>query len=425
MLDALARAVPTDAAGCFGDAQQLGDLAVGEAVEAQPGDLGLARLEAGDGGLDAAHEGLALHRLIEALGTREVLEGVVGDVEARPTRSVSVAFTSLVAAMIRNVTGCGMSIANFIARMKLTPATRVRHGAAGARAAGPREVMAMTTGTRHSRRIEGRAPIWFTDSGVRYATVPAWFGHVSRELCMDIIYPECEEGRRYPAIVWICGGAWRQMDRSAHLAYLADLARRGYVVASVDYRLSHEAPFPAQLIDIKAAVRWLRAHAARYRIDPERIGAMGESAGGYLTAMLAVTGQSRDYDEGEHLDQSSAVQAACPWYMPLLDRWEAASLEHELIVRLFLGRDPREDEAFAREVTPLSHLSAATPPFLLLHGDADQTVPVGDSERMHAALLAADLPSTLIVLEGAGHADHHFFQPELWAEIQAFFDARL
>lgn len=121
--------------------------------------------------------------------------------------------------------------------------------------------------------------------------------------------------RKYPCVVWICGGAWIQMDRSAHLAYLSVLAQQGFVVASVEYRTSNEAKFPAPLQDVKAGIRYLRAHADRFNIDPDRIGVMGESAGGYLTCMAALA-TDPVYDVGENLEYSSAVQAACPWYPP-------------------------------------------------------------------------------------------------------------
>ncbi|MDR0303115.1 MAG: alpha/beta hydrolase, partial [Treponema sp.] len=116
--------------------------------------------------------------------------------------------------------------------------------------------------------IEVKEPIFYLDEDVTYAQADAWYGHVTRDLRMDSIYPQTDE-RQYPCIVWICGGGWTQVDKGAHLPYLTELARRGFVVASVDYRLGHEAPFPGALIDIKAAVRCLRARAKRYSIDTE------------------------------------------------------------------------------------------------------------------------------------------------------------
>ena len=136
-------------------------------------------------------------------------------------------------------------------------------------------------------KIQVEAPQYSVVTGTTFAQVDAWFGHTRKDLKMDIIYPEDQE-RLYPCIVWICGGAWVTMDRSAHLAYLAGLARSGFVVASVEYRTSNEAVFPAQLVDIKSAIRYLRAHSDRFRINPEQFGVMGESAGGHLTAMAAL-----------------------------------------------------------------------------------------------------------------------------------------
>jgi acetyl esterase/lipase len=157
-------------------------------------------------------------------------------------------------------------------------------------------------------------PVYYLDENVTYARANAWFGHVTRDLKMNIIYPQTGE-KQFPCIVWICGGGWSQMDKGAHIPYLSGLARRGFVVASVEYRLGHEAPFPGALIDIKSAVRFLRAHAQRYSINAQKIGAAGESAGGYLTAMVSLL-RDKELEKGEYLDKSSDVQAACPWYLP-------------------------------------------------------------------------------------------------------------
>ena len=137
-------------------------------------------------------------------------------------------------------------------------------------------------------QVAVKEPQYVVSTDVAFAQVDAWFGHTVRDLKLDVIYPEHTEKR--PCIVWICGGAWLQMSVSAHLAYLCDLAREGFVVASVQYRTSNEAVFPAQLEDVKAAIRYLKAHSERYGIDPERFGVMGESAGGHLTVMTALTG---------------------------------------------------------------------------------------------------------------------------------------
>lgn len=127
--------------------------------------------------------------------------------------------------------------------------------------------------------VEPVAPQYSVITNITFAQTDAWFGHTTQDLRMDLIYPE-DTAHDYPCIVWICGGAWQSIDKSAHLVYLSKLARAGFVVASVQYRTSNEAKFPAQLCDVKAAIRYLRAHAARYHIDEAHIGVMGESAGG-------------------------------------------------------------------------------------------------------------------------------------------------
>lgn len=163
---------------------------------------------------------------------------------------------------------------------------------------------------RKNIQVKVKVPQFTVITGLTYAQRDSWFGHTMQDLKMDLIYPEDKE-RKYPCIVWICGGAWLQMDRSAHLAYLSELARKGFTVASLQYRTSNETPFPGPLEDVKAGIRYLRAHAGRFHIDPEKIGVMGESAGGYLTCMAALA-TDPSFDVGENLEYSSSVQAACP-----------------------------------------------------------------------------------------------------------------
>ena len=140
----------------------------------------------------------------------------------------------------------------------------------------------------------------------------SWYDHCRRDLKLDLIYPEDKFDKRYPCIVWICGGAWMRMDKSAHLSYLSMLAHQGFVVCSVEYRTSNEGSYPIQIEDVKAAIRYLKAHADRYRIDKEHFGAMGESAGGFLTCMAALD-HDKAHDVGDYLEESSSIQAACPW----------------------------------------------------------------------------------------------------------------
>ena len=274
---------------------------------------------------------------------------------------------------------------------------------------------------------ETTKPQCVVTTDITYAQVDSWFGHCRRDLKLDLIYPEDGEGKTYPCIVWICGGAWQRMDKAAHLAYLGTLAQEGFVVASVEYRTSNEGTHPMQLCDIKAAIRYLRAYAKRYRIDSEKFGVMGESAGGYLTCMAALD-RDKKLDTGEYLEYSSQVQAACPWYPPTdashfpYDDVEKAAMSSE---SLLMGFNVMTHPQEAYENSPVSKVTPDAPPFLLIHGTKDSTVPFSQSEELYDALEAAGCDVTLLALDGAEHADLMFFQDEVWQQIIAFFKRTL
>ena len=279
---------------------------------------------------------------------------------------------------------------------------------------------------RETITISKKEPQYSVVTGLTFAQVDAWFGHIVKDLKMDIIYPEDKE-RAYPCIVWICGGAWRTMDRSAHLAYLAELARSGFVVASVEYRTTNEAIYPTQLTDVKAGIRYLKAHSERYNIDPERFGVMGESAGGYLTAMAALVDDPA-YDVGEYTEYSSKVQAACPWYPPTdvscipypSEADAAASMES-----LLLGKNVMIYKEDAIKICPVTYVTKDAPPFMIIHGTKDGTVPFMQGETLHDKLEEAGCDVKLIAIDGADHADMQFFQKETWQRIIHFFHDKL
>lgn len=264
---------------------------------------------------------------------------------------------------------------------------------------------------RRKIQVKERQPQFCVVTGITFTQVDAWFGNTMRDLKMDLIYPK-DAGKKYPCVVWICGGAWIQMDRSAHLAYLSNLAQQGFVVASVEYRTSNEAKYPAPLQDVKAGIRYLRAHAERFCIDPDHIGVMGESAGGYLTCMAALA-DDPIYDVGENLEYSSAVQAACPWYPPTdfrgflySDPEQCAAAPESLLLGKNVMRHPEE----ALACCPVSFVTKDAPPFLIIHGDNDHTVPFGQGEELHDELEKAGCDVTLLSIENADHADIHFFR---------------
>ena len=246
-------------------------------------------------------------------------------------------------------------------------------------------------------------PQYVVTTDITFAQVDSWYGHCRRDLKMDIIYPEDSTGKVYPCIVWICGGGWLRLDKSAHLAYLSRLAERGFAVASVEYRTSNEGVYPMQLQDVKAAIRYLRAHAERFRIDTDRVGVMGESAGGYLTCMAALDNDPAN-DVGDYLDQPSQVQAACPWYPPT----NVSSFPYDDVVKAavspesqLLGYNVMTNKEDAVKQSPVSRVTPAAPPFLIIHGTKDRTVPFTQSEELYDVLEKAGCDVTLLALDGA------------------------
>jgi acetyl esterase/lipase len=181
------------------------------------------------------------------------------------------------------------------------------------------------------------------------------------------------------------------------------MTAHGYLVVSINYRLYPAAQFPAMIQDVKCAVRFLRANAVQYNLDPNRIGAVGVSAGGHLAALLGTTDASAGWDVGEYLDQSSRVQAviAMAGVMDLSRNFPNADIE--AMRRVGFG------EFNMVEASPISHVSPDAPPFLLIHGDRDEVVPVEQSQRMYERLVQANVPARLVVVQNAAHS---FTAPE-------------
>jgi len=247
--------------------------------------------------------------------------------------------------------------------------------------------------------------------GVPYAAIPG-----IRPLELDLYLPPVLDGP-VPVVVFLHGGGWRLGSR--HLAGPAyrgvsptpfeRVAQAGIAVASVDYRLSGEAIWPAQLHDAKAAVRWLRARAADLGVDPDRIAAWGESAGGHLAELLGLTDDDAAL-EGDVgiVGTSSRVSAVVAWYAPSdvaavatdtgADPADPSTREAQL-----LGAPATDVPELAAQASPISHVSADAPPFLLLHGRADRFVPCVQSERLYAALLEAGVEVEFDVYEDSDH----------------------
>ncbi len=243
-------------------------------------------------------------------------------------------------------------------------------------------------------------------------------------LLLDLYLP-AEDGARHPVVLWIHGGYWAGGSKDDCLAQV--LTDYGYAVASINYRLSAQATFPAQIYDCKAAVRWLRAHATDYRLHPDRIGAWGESAGGHLAALLGTSGGVAALEgKGGNPRYSSRVQCVCDWYgpanlVPALSASARNPMGVQAVQRLLGGTD----RAKAKLASPISYVSKDDPPFLIMHGDADSLVPVTQSRQLHAVLRKMGVASKLVIMPGADHGSAAFTESAALHTVLAFFNQHL
>jgi acetyl esterase/lipase len=223
-----------------------------------------------------------------------------------------------------------------------------------------------------------------------------------------------------PLVLWVHGGAWVQGSKTS--CPLRGFVAQGYAVASVGYRLATEAPFPAQLDDLRAAMRFLRRKAKDHALDPERVAAVGASAGGHLVALLATAGEGECSPD----DPSCRPQAVVDFFGPsdLEDLAGFASRSGiPTPVDVLLGGPLRENGEKAAQASPVTHVSADDPPFLILHGDRDWLVPLRQSRLLEKALKDAGVEATLHVVAGAGHG--RLRSAEADAAVAAFLEKHL
>ncbi len=252
-------------------------------------------------------------------------------------------------------------------------------------------------------------------------------------LLLDLYRPADRGEDPLPAVVWIHGGGWRGGGK-ANGENAAYLAAHGYVAVSIDYRLSGVAPFPAAVEDCKCAVRWLRAHAREYGVDPDRIGVWGGSAGGHLALMVGLADAGAGLEgNGGWKDVSSRVAAVCNWFGPA-DMTVLTGKQSPLSdspVTQFLGGAPEEIPELYALASPVTHASKDDPPTLLVHGDRDAMVPLSQSEAMLARLEEVGVERELLVVKNAAHG----FKPSggepepdhdgILDRCRAFFDEHL
>jgi acetyl esterase/lipase len=253
-------------------------------------------------------------------------------------------------------------------------------------------------------------------------------GHERQKL--DLYLPAKAEGA-LPVIIWVHGGGWQAGSKDQCLPLRSGYLERGYAVASIGYRLSSHAVFPAQIEDCKAAIRWLRAHAKDYSLDPQRFGVWGSSAGGHLVALIGSSGDVKDFDVGANLDQSSRVQAVCDFYGPTdftvfvtTPGYESHATDSSPEAKLIGGAVMQNKDKAAR-VNSIAYVSKDDPPFLIVHGDKDPTVPINQSQLLFEALKRTGVSAHFHTIHGAGHGGPGFAGKDIDEMVAAFFDARL
>lgn len=240
---------------------------------------------------------------------------------------------------------------------------------------------------------------------------------------LDLLIPPHKDA--LPLLVWIHGGGWETGDKEEKTFYR--FLSQGYAVASINYRLSQDAIYPAQIIDCKSAIRWLRAHANQYGYNPDRIGVGGSSAGGHLVALLGATSETREFDIGEYLDLSSKVQVVCDFFGPTdfqtfdIDATIFKEQKSNPFSRL-LGCDPRTKMDIVAKASPLRFVTPAHAPIIIIHGNKDNLVPLDQSKQYLSALAKANVESSLYIIEGGGHGFHG---ENYWREITIFFAKHL
>jgi acetyl esterase/lipase len=279
---------------------------------------------------------------------------------------------------------------------------------------------AMSDAALAQRNVADKPP---TFADVEYARVG------DEALLLDLYLPADAKGA--PLLVWIHGGAW-QFGSKRDMPIEA-LGERGYAIASVEFRQASAARFPAQVHDIKAAIRYLRARASEYGYDAARIAVLGASSGGHLAALVATTNgdAALEGDLGGYRDVSSNVQAAVSFFgasnlTTILKQSTPVGLRvREPALKLLLGDTPEGAAELARLASPVFHVGAGDPPLLLLHGDQDPQMPINQAHELEGAYAAQGLEATFVVVHGAGHGGAVFFDADHLMLVTEFLDRHL
>jgi acetyl esterase/lipase len=246
------------------------------------------------------------------------------------------------------------------------------------------------------------------------------------ELKLDLAMPKDGDGP-FPAVVFIHGGGWRDGNRQQLTETIRTVAARGYVAVTISYRLVPSAVFPAQIEDCKAAIRWLRANAPKYKINPERIGAVGFSAGAHLACLLGTTDKNDGLEgNGGNADQSSRVQAVVSFFGPTdFTRKDWSDDVEQKYIAPFMGGSFKDKAEQYRKASPITYATKDDPPCLFFHGTEDKVVGIRHSRALTEKLKSVGVEARLVELEGEGHGWRGEKLFESLKQMQSFLDERL
>jgi acetyl esterase/lipase len=262
--------------------------------------------------------------------------------------------------------------------------------------------------------------------GVTYEPDLEYSNPDNQHLMVDLARPSKGDGP-FPAVLLIHGGGFRAGNRHGYDGLCMRLAAQGYVAATVEYRLAPKYQFPAAVYDCKAAMRWLRANAAKYHIDPSRVGVTGGSAGGHLALFLGVTGGVQEFEgDGGNPDQSSKPTCVVSFYGPSdFTKSYGHSKDAAEVLPLFLGGDLEKAHRRHIEASPLYWVTPDAPPTLCIHGTKDDYVAYEQAGWIVDKLKAADVEAELLTIEGAGHGFKGADEEKAEQAMIAFFDKHL
>jgi len=223
-------------------------------------------------------------------------------------------------------------------------------------------------------------------------------------MTLDIVAPKSDPGKRLPVVCKIHGGGWKAGNKNSYAKHIARMPKKGYIGVSIAYRFAPEYRFPAQVEDVKLAIRYLRANKDKYFIDADKIGVWGASAGGHLASMVGTTPDVKEFEGNGGWNEVSSKVACVVNASGPVDFTTNFAFKYGSM-RDFLGVNPKDNPELARKAMPVTYASKNTCPFLILHGDQDKTIPISDSESLYEGMKKAGVPVVSYnAIEGGEHS---------------------